>query len=162
MGNLLLAEGWAVPHDSGQPALVIPLPDQATEPSILVVDDDDDTRAMLKTLLTIEGYVVYVAGNGEEGLAQLRKHSPQVVLLDLTMPVSDGAAFIAGKRLLPKRLFDVPVLIVSGIDSVEREAQRLGAAWIAKPIDATVLLQNIAALVRSRRPMSARHGRSRP
>jgi CheY-like chemotaxis protein len=153
IGNLLLAEGWAVPYDGSQPALVIPLPDESTQPSVLVVDDDQETRTMLKTLLTDGGYVVHVARDGEQGLAQLRKHSPRVVLLDLKMPMSDGAAFIAGKRLLPKRLFDIPVLIVSGVDGVDREAHRLGAAWIAKPIDAAVLLNKIAALVHSTTPI---------
>lgn len=64
--------------------------------AVLVVDDDDDIREVLRALLEDEGYAVEEARHGEEALRALRtSHQRFVVLLDLRMPVLDGAAVIA-------------------------------------------------------------------
>ena len=64
--------------------------------AVLVVDDDDDIREVIRALLEDEGYVVEEARHGEEALRTLRSSSHHfVVLLDLRMPVLDGAAVIA-------------------------------------------------------------------
>ena len=63
--------------------------------AVLIVDDDDDIRDVVRELLEDEGYVVEEARHGEEALRFLKKAtSPFVVLLDLRMPVLDGAAVI--------------------------------------------------------------------
>src|SRR5712671_5033605 len=85
LGNFLVGEHWAVPVDEpSEPALVVPL--SQIQPTVLVVDDDQQIRDMLRALLTHNGFSVVEARNGGEALTSLVKHRPAVVLLDLQMP----------------------------------------------------------------------------
>jgi CheY-like chemotaxis protein len=147
IGNLLLAEGWAEPLEDARPAMLIPLPDEPSRPVILVIDDDDATRSMLTTLLTIHGYAVQAAEDGVAGLALLREHVPKLILLDLRMPRMTGAQFRERQQRLPHQLADIPVVIVSGIEGADRERERLSARdYIPKPIDDRALLNVVQAL----------------
>jgi CheY-like chemotaxis protein len=60
---------------------------------ILVIDDDVDLSAVAKGVLEREGFTVILASNGEEGLTQARKEKPDLIILDITMPVMDGYTF---------------------------------------------------------------------
>jgi len=60
---------------------------------ILIIDDDVDLVAVEKAVLLREGYKVITAGNGEEGLSQARKEKPDLIILDIVMPVMDGYLF---------------------------------------------------------------------
>lgn len=147
VGNLLLAEGWAEPADDVGPAMVIPLPVEESKPSILVIDDDDATRGMLVTLLTLQGYAVHAARDGQEGLTLLKKSPPRLILLDLKMPRLTGAEFRAAQQKLPRKLAQIPVVIVSGEEGAEQERQRLRATdFIAKPINDSALLEAVRAI----------------
>ena len=147
IGNLLLAEGWAEPMDDQRPAMLIPLPDELSRPTILVIDDDAATRAMLATLLTMHGYTVHLAEDGATGLALLREHPPTLILLDLLMPRMSGAEFREQQRRLPGRLADIPVVIVSGTEGAEQQRERLKARdYIPKPINDGRLLNVIGAV----------------
>ena len=149
IGDLLLAEGSAVLYESDRPALVIPLPDDNTSPALLVVDDDADTRLMLTTLLTLEGYAVHVAANGLEALAKLREHQPQLVLLDLEMPGMDGEQFCAAKQKLGESLSEIPVVIISGSEGANRIGARLKVANVLpKPVDHRKLLDTVRVRIR--------------
>jgi CheY-like chemotaxis protein len=143
VANLLLAEGWAEPVEDRRPAMVIVLPDeQESKPSILVIDDDDATRALLATLLTVHGYTVRSARDGAEGLVLLQQNAPDLILLDLKMPRMSGAAFRLAQRALPAILSRIPVAIISGTAEAESEAERLDAvAFIGKPINDSELLE---------------------
>ncbi len=66
--------------------------------TILIVEDEEDSRHFLAALLEDEGHRVVQAGDGEEGLAQLRAHSPAIVLSDVHMPRLDGPTFIRQAR----------------------------------------------------------------
>ena len=94
---------------------------------ILVVDDDPDARARLRQVLTRNGWSVSEAANGQEALDQVLHRPPQMILLDLTMPVMDGFTFLhelrerAGCRHIP-----VVVLTARDLDAAER--RRLGGA----------------------------------
>src|SRR5216683_6885619 len=70
--------------------------------TILVVDDDYLLVEALTDLLELEGYRVVSAANGKDGLAQLVKERPDIVLTDFMMPVADGLDLIWGVRALPK------------------------------------------------------------
>jgi len=68
------------------------------KPRILVVDDEQNARAALRTILTEEGYEIAEAADGEEGLARLQEWSPDLVLADVRMPAWTGCRFSARRR----------------------------------------------------------------
>jgi CheY-like chemotaxis protein len=123
--------------------------------AILIVDDDNDVRAALAELLEEEGFAVEGAPNGREALARLRggKVHPAVILLDLMMPGMDGWDFRSEQMRDPK-LAGVPVVVVSasGFSAESIRTQFRPAAYVAKPIERTELLDAIRAVVRSRPP----------
>jgi len=111
---------------------------------VLVVDDDPDSRTLLELALSLEGYVVFAAANGVEALETAHRFHPDVILLDLAMPVMDGFAFRAQQRRDPD-LADVPVICVSGRhDAVEAAQGMQLAACVGKPF----ALDEVVACVR--------------
>jgi CheY-like chemotaxis protein len=114
--------------------------------NVLIVEDDPDTREMLTTLLTTQGFYAVGAEDGLEALHLLRtvRHrapqTPCLILLDLTMPRLGGHEFRRAQLSDPS-VSGVPVAVMSGaVDAVQR-AETLGAvAALTKPIDLEVLL----------------------
>jgi len=92
--------------------------------SVLLVEDDADSRDLLRTMLTREGWDVTSAGDGVEALAQMERHTPKVILLDLMMPNMDGFEFTAhlSKR---EEWRKIPVLVVTAKNLTEPERARL-------------------------------------
>ncbi|HEX4802185.1 MAG TPA: response regulator [Myxococcaceae bacterium] len=124
------------------------------EAKILVVEDDDDIRDSLKELLEEEGYQVDTAANGEQALNRLRGEAPQLILLDLMMPVMDGWEFQRQLRNSPS-LSGVPIIVISA-SKFSREPLN-AAAFIPKPLDAGVLLETIESfLANGRTELAAR------
>jgi CheY-like chemotaxis protein len=121
----------------------------ARTPEILVVDDDLDCRVLLATILTVEGYATFTATNGAEALALARKHHPDLILLDLMMPVMDGMTFRREQQRDPS-IADIPVLCVSAMHDCEAVASRLGLDCISKPIVFADLLATIEGRIRRR------------
>jgi len=118
-------------------------------PYILVVDDDADFRAGLRTALEMKGYQVDEAANGEEALQKLSDKAPLLVLLDLQMPVMNGREMLQRMRSTPD-LKEVPVVIISGF-GFEWEAELMGAqGYIGKPFEPEELETTIAQLLRPR------------
>ena len=114
--------------------------------NILIVEDDQDTREMLASLLALEGFYAIGAEDGLEALHLLRtvRHrAPQVpclVLLDLKMPRLSGNEFRRA-QLGDPTVASVPVAVMSGATDLEQRAQALGAvAAVTKPIDVDLLL----------------------
>ena len=114
------------------------------EAKILVVEDDDDIRDSLKELLEEEGYRVDTAANGEQALNRLRGEAPQLILLDLMMPVMDGWEFQKQLREIPS-FSRVPIIVISA-SKFSREPLN-AAAFIPKPLDAGVLLETIESFL---------------
>lgn len=111
---------------------------------VLVVDDDPDSRTLLELALSLEGYVVLAAANGAEALDTARRCHPDVILLDLAMPVMDGFAFRAAQLRDPE-IIDIPVICVSGRhDAVEAARGLHLAGCVGKPF----ALDEIVARVR--------------
>ena len=79
---------------------------------VLVVDDDQDMRNVLEDVLRYEGYLVSSAANGSQALAEAHREPPQLILLDLMMPVMSGWQFRAAQLLDPV-LSKVPVVVMS-------------------------------------------------
>jgi CheY-like chemotaxis protein len=114
--------------------------------NVLIIEDDPETRDMLATLLSIEGFHTVAAEDGLEGLHMLRavRHRapevPCLVLLDLKMPRLSGSEFRRA-QLGDPIVASVPVAVMSGATDAEQRAQALGAvAILTKPIDFEVLL----------------------
>ncbi len=97
------------------------------EGGVLVIDDDADTRARIRTLLERDGWAVTEAADGREGLALFATARPGVVLLDLTMPVMDGFSVLAELRARPDGA-DVPVVVLSAMDLSRDDRRRLSGA----------------------------------
>ena len=97
------------------------------ESRALVIDDDADTRARIRTLLEKDGWSVVEAGDGREGLDRLAGAQPGVILLDLTMPVMDGFAFMEELRARPDGA-EIPVIVLTARDLTRDDRRRLAGA----------------------------------
>jgi DNA-binding response OmpR family regulator len=93
------------------------------KPLVLVVEDDVFLANVHKKKLTKEGFEVAMAGNGEEGLAFAQKSKPDIILLDLIMPVKDGFQTLKELKENPE-LKDIKVIVLSNL-SQEDDKQRI-------------------------------------
>jgi CheY-like chemotaxis protein len=114
-------------------------------PSVLIIDDDSNSREALAELLAHEGYVVAAAANGAEGLAYLRSGQPaHVILLDLMMPGVDGWDFRAEQKR-DAALAQIPVIVMSAAGKL------LDADYaLRKPIDVDALLTLLRSIFAAR------------
>jgi len=117
--------------------------DVGTRATILVIDDDDDIRAVLAMVLDEAGFRVVTAANGREALEHLREDpQPDVILLDLMMPEMDGYQFRAEQQRDPA-LRAIPTLIVTA-GTVTPRVEELGAeAILRKPVSLRRLVDTI-------------------
>jgi len=123
---------------------------------VLVVDDDPDARARLRHVLTRNGWTVSEAGNGQEALDLVAHAPPQLILLDLTMPVMDGFTFLHELRGRPG-CGDIPVVVLSARDLDAADRRRLDGADRVLSKGGTDLRQ-LAGELRSLAPPHAGHG----
>lgn len=117
--------------------------------SILVVEDDQDTQDMLRTLLERHGYQVATADGGMEALSQLQQAHFDLVLSDVSMAHGDGLTLVAKVRELG--LKDVPVILMSAQHDTKRRVSglNLGADdFVPKPFDVEELLARLRAQLR--------------
>jgi CheY-like chemotaxis protein len=111
-------------------------------PTVLIVEDDADTRALLARLVAAEGYRVELAQDGWEALERLRQHRPQLVLTDLMMPRMNGWQ-LHQSMLCDPDLFDIPVVILSAVADTESPQSRGVSACLCKPVDLDELLDKL-------------------
>ncbi|HJQ84228.1 MAG TPA: response regulator transcription factor [Candidatus Binatia bacterium] len=110
---------------------------------ILLVEDDPDLREAMTELLESEGYEVDTAAEGQAAFEQMRSSPPDLILLDLMLPVMDGFEFRV-RQMQEPRLAAIPVIVFSGGGDLEQKAASLhAAACFAKPIDVARLLEVI-------------------
>ncbi len=104
---------------------------------VIVVDDFEDTRQMLRRMLELSGCRVVEAANGQEAIELSQREGPDLVLMDLNMPVLDG--FNATLRIREDmRTRDVPVVAITAYDSAESRAaaDAVGCSdYVTKPLD---------------------------
>jgi CheY-like chemotaxis protein len=146
VASVLLAEGWAEPPGAADSVRPAPRPPPIRiNAMVLVVDDEPDLRELVAELLLSHGYNVVLAQHGREALERLCEHCPDLVLLDLNMPVMDGWQFRAEqRRLLEPHLVNIPVLILTGAGGADQHAATLEAAGaIEKPFDPDRLLHAV-------------------
>jgi len=115
-------------------------------PSVLIVEDDRDTREMLERFLELEGYRVRTAENGQRALEELERDAQAcVILLDLMMPVMNGWQFREAQVRNPKAA-KIPVVVVSAAGARDQIPRIEADGWISKPVDFDRLLQTIGPL----------------
>ena len=114
-----------------------------TRPStVLVVDDDPDILEALSEILEAEGFEIRRARNGKEALDRLEPDAPQLILLDLMMPVMDGWEFAQRMRQRPPEIARIPIIVLSADRNVGSKAADLGAVGhLAKPFELNDLLE---------------------
>lgn len=118
----------------------------ANERSILVIEDDDATRELIRQVLEEMGLRVLLAARGEEGLGRVRRERPDLVLVDLVLPEMDGAEVVRAIKGDPSTR-PAKVIVMSGGSQADRaRAERAGCdAFVAKPFD----LEFLEATIRS-------------
>ena len=125
-------------------------------PLVLVVDDDPDILDAICDILEAEGYRVSRARHGVEALEQVDGERPDVILLDLMMPVMDGVAFSQALRQRPA-VSDIPIVVISADGNPQRAASVGATGYLAKPFDIEALLSQVAGITRgasSSRPIA--------
>jgi CheY-like chemotaxis protein len=114
-----------------------------TPARVLVVDDEADIRATVADALAEEGYHVAVAENGADALQLARSFRPQVILLDMKMPVMDGWAFARAYRGTPPPHGRI-VVFTAAADAARRAAEANADGILAKPFVLDDLLRTVA------------------
>ncbi|MEH6727917.1 MAG: response regulator [Hyphomicrobiales bacterium] len=116
---------------------------------ILIVEDDESIAEIVElTLEDLGGFEVFHCSSGDYALDMLRKHRPQLVLLDVMMPRMDGPETLRQMRLCPE-FDDIPVIFVTARAQVHEQAQyaSIGAAGIiVKPFDPITLCDDITLM----------------
>jgi two-component system, NtrC family, nitrogen regulation response regulator NtrX len=129
---------------------------------ILVVDDEIGIRELLSEILFDEGYQVHLAENAEQARAYRNEHEPDLVLLDIWMPDTDGITLL--REWVEQDLLTMPVVMMSGHGTIETavEATRIGAVdFLEKPIAMQKLLSTIAKAIKEDEPkLQASNGKS--
>jgi two-component system, cell cycle response regulator DivK len=111
--------------------------DTSKAATVLLVEDTEDNRQMMKRLLEMSGYRVVEAINGREAVDLADRVRPQIILMDLSLPFIDGLAATRQIRKLPE-LSKVPIIVVSAHDTADFHSEALAAgcdAYITKPIN---------------------------
>ena len=130
------------------------MPSPDTAPSILIVEDDPNTAALVATYVEKEGFQALIAGDGEQGLGMALSQGPSLVVLDVMLPKMDG--WQVCRKLREKS--DVPILMLT---AREEEFDRvlgltLGADdYVVKPFSPRELVERIKAILRRARPEPA-------
>jgi CheY-like chemotaxis protein len=116
---------------------------------VLVIDDEPDVRWLIRMSLERSGHEVLVAEDGLRGIALAQKQRPDVIVLDLMMPVMDGYAVLAELAKDP-RTSDVPVVVLSARaipDEANRATDAGARKFLEKPFDPDALTEELEALL---------------
>jgi len=117
--------------------------------TVLLVEDTEDNRFMMRRLLELDGYRVVEAMNGEEAVRLAKAECPQLILMDLSLPVIDGLAATRLIRKLPD-CQRTPIIAVSAHDTSDFQSEAIQAGcncYITKPINFNELESMIGQLL---------------
>src|SRR5690554_3666703 len=126
-----------------------------TRHKVLIVDDEEDIVEILQYNLQKAGYIVFVAKDGREALKKAIKHQPDLVLLDIMMPVMDGIQTCEKMRMIPELQKTIIVFLTARGEDLSEIAgfQAGGDDYIMKPIRPKVLITRIQSLLRRLKPI---------
>jgi two-component system response regulator VicR len=111
-------------------------------PRVLVVDDDDELADVLRQALRESGYAVATVRHGAAALELIGQIQPDLILLDLTMPIMDGWSFVTQYRRSAKA--GGRIVLLTGHPNVQEISQTLGAdAYVGKPFELKQLLTTV-------------------
>jgi two-component system cell cycle response regulator DivK len=134
--------------DGGQVSKAEKEDSNGASPLVLVVEDFEDNRFMMKRLLEMSGYRVVEAVNGNQAVEAAAREHPDIILMDLSLPLLDGLA--ATRRIREQQnARRVPIVAVSAHDSADFHAEALAAGcneYVTKPIDFDQLVQLLERL----------------
>lgn len=119
---------------------------------VLIADDDAATRLMVRAALEQSGFAVAEADNGVQAISAFERHNPEIVLLDVVMPMMDGFEACSAIRKLPNGS-EVPILMLTGLDDIEsiNKAYEVGATDFAtKPVNWIVLSHRVRYMLRAK------------
>ena len=117
----------------------------------MVVEDFEDNRFMMKRLLEMSGYRVLEAINGHEAVEMAKRERPDLILMDLSLPLLDGLSATRRIRQQPE-LKELPIVAVSAHDTSDFHADALAAGcndYVTKPIDFEQLESLLARLLKT-------------
>lgn len=120
---------------------------------ILIVDDEPEINLMLKDVFKLEGYEVYTASNGVEGIIQTKRYSPDIIIMDIMMPDLNGYDAI---KILREEV-DTPIILLSAKQSEVDKVYGFGIGaddYVVKPFSIQELKARVAAHIRRERHMS--------
>lgn len=101
-------------------------------PKVLIVDDEPALQQALKMALKHEGYQLYFADNGQSGLEVFHVENPELIFLDLKMPVMDGYQFLESLEITPDSTFTIIAITGHGIDQEIEKCYKLGVDFFLK------------------------------
>ena len=115
-----------------------------SDPTVLIVDDDEDLHTLYSLYLQGESIRILRAFNGQEGLDILEKEKPDMIVLDMIMPVMDGEEFFIKLRT-EKNIKDIPVIIASVNEKISQKLFDLGNIYcnLKKPFTIETLVGKI-------------------
>lgn len=119
-------------------------------PTILIAEDSDDLRSMLRQLLEANGYRVLEAADGREAVGVAMTERPELILMDLGLPGTDGLSAVTEIREHVS-VAEMKILIVSAYDRLEYRTEAISAGcsgYVTKPVDPAALLRTIDILLR--------------
>jgi CheY-like chemotaxis protein len=114
---------------------------------ILVVDDNIDHRELMVIMLEAEGYKIFTAQDGSEGLEQIEANHPDLVICDVMMPGIDGIQMVKVLRQMPEHI-NIPILMITAHGDVRANAIQAGAnRTIGKPFDLDELINLVREML---------------
>jgi CheY-like chemotaxis protein len=120
---------------------------------LLVVDDDSDLAELLADLLGGQGHTVRIARNGREGLRLVAERIPDLVLLDVEMPLLTGPEMSQEMIVRDSGQEEIPIVLLSGVTNLFRVAASVGTPYyLRKPYDAEAVSRLVASALVERRP----------
>lgn len=115
---------------------------------ILVVEDDDETRELLRMALERRGYAVFTAEDGVQGFEEAMRSRPDLIVTDITMPAADGAHLVRRVRDTPE-VAETPILITTGFGTGNATftLSQGATAYEPKPIDPDSFMATVERLI---------------